>query len=467
MNCDRKLSTARLMLMGVLATALLLDPRSGSAWERRVAKTYQVQMLRVDDRGDLYAAVSLDPLYTNGQTTALVKLRSRDGAERWRQIVPTAGPQVDRGAHVTGIGTQPSGDAVIVSTASNSRGHDVIRFARHDSRTGRARWRRTVRSDTADGYAEAFGAAVDRAGDVVAAGTITRGPAAIRYEAEDLFVVKLSGDDGSELWRYQLDGGANVGDGANSVAVDSHDDVIVAGGVRTGRNATDGVAFVMKHAASTGDVLWRTNLPEGGSVMSITRADDVILGGRLAVSLVRGNSGEVMWETPFPAIGNVYDARELPSGDIVVFGLESYAVEKLFIARLDGTTGAEQWRTAIDDVFTLGGSLLAVVDPARLVVGGQRTAVPGTCYDAFSAEFDAVSGAPIASQTYDGTTVALGCEVDCPGEGPGRCTPGYGSDKDETFAVAAAPNGGIIVAGSLSDGHLGRPRGFVATIPSP
>jgi hypothetical protein len=453
------MASVRFAAFVAVVAALAVAP--AHAWERRIAATFQVDLLHVDARGDIYAAVRLDPALSDGETTGLMKLGGRTGAERWRAVVPSAGARVNRSAVVTAIGTQPSGDVVVVATATNGRSHDVIRFARHEARTGEVRWRRTVRGDTASGHAAAFGATIDHAGDVVAAGTITRGPVQGRSDAEDVLVVKLSGETGVERWRHQLDLGANRYDGANSVAVDSRNDVLVVAGGTTG--PASGVAFVAKHASDTGEVVWRTPLSTGGRVVGVTHDDDAILAGIGAVTRVRGGSGEIAWSAQFPAIGNVFDARELPSGDIVAFGIPSYTSKELMIVRLDGATGVEAWRTVVDDAFTLGFNQLLTIAGDRILVGGQRTPLTETCYDAFTTVVDG-SGAVIASHVFDGTTVARGCESEC-GEGPNGCTPGYGTDRDEAFAVAVRPDGQMIVAGALNDGRRGRPRGFVATTP--
>src|SRR5262249_26332277 len=117
----------------------------------------------------------------------------------------------------------------------------------------------------------AYAAATDSAGDVVVvgefAGLLDIGEGMQSAGGLDIFVIKLSGADGSLRWAHRF------GDGANqsglAVAVGSHDDVIFAGtfsaqsGVRVGDaplrylGGTD--AFLAKLAGPTGSHLWSTS----------------------------------------------------------------------------------------------------------------------------------------------------------------------------------------------------------------
>src|SRR5262249_16429413 len=122
-----------------------------------------------------------------------------------------------------------------------------------------------------------YAIAVDAAGDAVAAGYLYN-------DSTDFFVVKLSGESGAELWRVVIDGAAHDSDEAVAVAVNSVGDVIV-GGPLTGFRGQD--IAVLKLAGDTGTELWRRTIdgPFGGndgvSSLALDSHDDIVVAGGL------------------------------------------------------------------------------------------------------------------------------------------------------------------------------------------
>ena len=89
--------------------------------------------------------------------------------------------------------------------------------------TGAELWRQVI-NGTANDIDRAEAVTVDAAGDVVAAGsTLNTGT------SEDFTVVKFRGTDGAVLWSRNINGTANLEDGAFAVTVDAAGDVVAAG----------------------------------------------------------------------------------------------------------------------------------------------------------------------------------------------------------------------------------------------
>ena len=107
----------------------------------------------------------------------------------------------------------------------------------------------------------AYAVALDANGDVIAAGT-TRNAAT----RADFTVVKVSGADGAELWRTSIHGTLCYpsvctppeDDTARAVAVDAYGDVIAAGTIN-GFGIARGEFFVVKLSGETGTEVWRTS----------------------------------------------------------------------------------------------------------------------------------------------------------------------------------------------------------------
>lgn len=89
-------------------------------------------------------------------------------------------------------------------------------------------WQRSI-DGTANGLDQAHAIAVDGTGDVVGAGFITNSG----IGRGDFTVVKLSGVGGEELWRQVINGTATLSlDQVRAVAVDREGNVVAAGDTR-------------------------------------------------------------------------------------------------------------------------------------------------------------------------------------------------------------------------------------------
>jgi putative pyrroloquinoline-quinone binding quinoprotein len=216
--------------------------------------------------------------------------------------------------------------------------------------------------------------AVDPAGDVIAAGA-TDGR---------LTVLKLRGDDGHEIWRYQWPADPSSRSAATGLALRNGDPVVTgfiapgmgvvarlssatgeeiwrwsgsgafsygyvvvdpAGDVVSSTWLEDGPLTVVKRSGTDGAEHWRRSEPEAySSGIAVDAAGDVLLAATPVVKL-GGGRGDLVWEDKARA-DRVATVLLTPSGDVVVARYSDRgARSRSRIMELDGTTGRARWTT--------------------------------------------------------------------------------------------------------------------------
>jgi cysteine-rich repeat protein len=202
-----------------------------------------------------------------------------------------------------------------------------------------------TRVDAPGGPGAAFAVAVDGDANVVAGGHLDDTNIRSAFT-----VVKLAGDDGTEMWRRVLhcDGDACE---ARGVAVDGSNDVLAVGHSNTPFNVP--VFTVVKLARDTGAVLWHRDIVGGvATAVVVDSMDDPIAAGwtddgtgqNFTVVKLRGTDGEEMWRATVPG-GLAMRVLRTPLDDVVAAGLASGNTR--VVVRLAGATGAELWRNAV------------------------------------------------------------------------------------------------------------------------
>ncbi|HJQ84396.1 MAG TPA: PQQ-binding-like beta-propeller repeat protein [Candidatus Binatia bacterium] len=295
--------------------ALFVCPRASEAqlWRRTLgsAAAYAVAVRN----GDPIAAGYL----TGG---AVVRFDGATGQPVWQNEV--GGTQAGSGAFLA-LTLDSAGDPIAAGGVYNLGSSLDIAVAKLDGDDGTLLWKWETAS-AGDSGEVARAVAVDDADDVAVAGELPEGS----YAA-----LKLSGADGSELWRY-----ATGGTFATDIAYDAAGDVVVAGqGFVVSPKLT-----VVKLAGSTGALVWRVDLPFGlyglPPTLAVDGTGDVIagaFGGVGAVVKLAGADGTVIWQVEnLSARDVVVDS----AGDVFVAGAGM---------KLSGATGAVLWTA--DDQF--------------------------------------------------------------------------------------------------------------------
>jgi outer membrane protein assembly factor BamB len=191
-------------------------------------------------------------------------------------------------------------------------------------------WRRNaIGGDVASNhYSVAADVAVDAAGDVVAVGLIDSFPRVA-------VVVKLSGTDGSEIWRYPI---TDDGFLFRSVKIDVSGDVVASGTV----GAAPDASIVVKLAGTDGDELWRRDIADPKvTTIDLDPAGDVFAAGYSAAAYgilkLAAGTGTGLWrhdgEPPLLSVPPALAA--LPTGDVITSGPGATVV------RLAGIDGSE------------------------------------------------------------------------------------------------------------------------------
>ncbi|MGH7893172.1 MAG: PQQ-binding-like beta-propeller repeat protein [Candidatus Binatia bacterium] len=199
----------------------------------------------VVDGSDVFAAGDA------GDLIVATRLAGATGTPAWRTDVPGSASAADVGRALAVGG----GRVVVAGRMVTTTGGQDFAVVALDATTGQEAWRYVV-DGTATGAADAddaFGVAVDAAGDVIAVGRLSDAAT-----DDDLLLVKLAGASGMVLWRTPVNGGNDNADVGQAVALDAAGNVLVAGTIRNPGTRAD--FLVAKFSGSTGIEVWRHEL---------------------------------------------------------------------------------------------------------------------------------------------------------------------------------------------------------------
>jgi len=330
---------------------------------------------------------------------------------------------------VISVALNGAGDVIAVGAETGASETDAV-VVKRDGASGNELWRVTVDGSAAFSNDIATRVAVNAAGDVYVAGLLDN-----TGTGEDLFVIKLAGGTGAELWRVVLDGTASGDDRVGGVAVIAGD-VLVSGTLDNGNDE----ATVRRLAAATGAEVWRYDVvgtagSSGAAGVQVDGAADVVVGlglvnlvtgGDVGVAKLDGATGAELWRyeltTPVGPDGDFIAGTALdPAGDVVVLsdiGAEQYS-SPVTVTKLDGATGAEVWQTtAVGGCGTYeSGADIAVDASGNPVITGLFGEPDPICQQGFSVmKFDGATGArlwwhPVTDMMHEPSS-AGGVEVD-------------------------------------------------------
>jgi hypothetical protein len=428
----------------IAACGACLLPPQAHAWlftldgPSSVSFAEQATSVAVTSGGDVVAA---GMTVTSGSDTDLtvVKLGGVGGSVIWTAVIDGNAGSTDEPGQVLIDG---SGDVIVGGTLQTTGDPRTLAVIKLSGMDGSELWRHLV-SIPLNPFVPIGALALDAAGDVVTVGTAVNAG----NGSADFAVYKLSGADGSELWRYTLDGSAGQDDAAEAVAVDASGDVFALGGTR---NLGTGDVTVVKLSGTTGVELWQRTIngPAGGGdhlrALAVDAAQDVIAAGSmvqaisqddLAVVKLSGTTGAELWRRLVGGSSRDFDSATAVAidgaGDVVAAGFTTNrrTDEDITVLKLRGRTGRVRWRRRIDGGFRRpdAANALAVDAAGNVIVGGvTRTLSSG-------ARFTVVSLTPSGRRRWR------------------RDVAGSAGGFDDAFALTTDGAGNVVAGGTTEN----------------
>ena len=273
----------------------------------------------------------------------------------------------------------------------------------------------TGRSRIARGEDQGLAVAVDLQGDVVEVGDSLRG------DSDRFAAIKVSGADGTLLWRSFAGGPKDEGQ-ATAVAFDGMGDVLVVGAVAL--DAIDFDATVVKFDGGSGAEKWHRYIDgsahrfDFGNDVAVDADRNVVMVGEivdqgtssdvLAVKL--GPDGCEIWRTAIDGGQGGYDSGNAVAiaGQrvVVAAGIDGkgFADTQFAALGLDAATGAESWRSVKHgDAGGRDWATLVAVNAGGGVLVGGNVVNRGTKNDGLVLDLDASSGAARWNLTINDT----------------------------------------------------------------
>jgi uncharacterized delta-60 repeat protein len=359
----------RKIALGVFGVYLLFGfTPIARAWESNLVGSGKFSFgyglaVKVDSGGSVVAAGALSN--SGGDLDFIVLKFSANGNELWRKTIRGTASGSGLATTNEAKALEVAGDGSIAAagfTGNTGTGADFT-VVKLDT-NGNELWRRVINgSVNADDEARAV--SVDGSGNIIAAGLLANSAT-----GKDFFVVKFDAS-GNELWRYTLNGTANVDDQANGLAVDGSGNVFAAGTLTNTGTSTD--FAVVKIAGATGAEMWRrvidgkANLTDFANGLALDAAGNLFTVGQILdgtdpnnnqnhitalIVKIDGSNGNELWRDTnsllFNPIGTAVHANAVAvdaSGNPTIAGQLHFidsgeAFQQWYIKKYDGTSGA-------------------------------------------------------------------------------------------------------------------------------
>jgi hypothetical protein len=372
----------------------------------------------------------------------------------------------------SGIGVDTNGNVVITGSYSgdvdfgngtlSSVGGSTDIFVAKFSSDGSPMWSKSFGSN----FPSEIGrdVVIDSNGDVIVIGSFNSpsidfgGGSLTRVGGFDIFVVKLSGTDGSHIWSKSFGGIGN--DGSSDVLIDNDgnltltgtfmENITFGGGNLTSAGSFD--AYVVELSGVDGSHIWSKGF--GGTGMDNPRGIAIDNNGNLAVTgsfggsinfgggaltsagakrdifiaKLSGSDGSHIWSkrfgnTGFDGGGGVTFDN---AGDVVLTGdfqnnvdfgggtlTSNSGSQDIFVAKFSGLNGGHLWSLGLgSDQGDSGSSILVNQENGVIVMGtiGGEIEFNGNNLthfgfnDIFLAKFSGVDGTPVDAKTYGGSS---------------------------------------------------------------
>jgi hypothetical protein len=419
------MSTRRSLVIALVgAYSLLLSGSVAWSWQANINSGWASSVV-VDAAGNVIAAGSTNN--ETGSALTVIKYNGVTGREIWRRVIN--GTVAGSGNSAYAVTLDGAGNVVVGGSTNiiddfSSGEFTVIKFSGAD---GTELWRQVIKSPISYGSSGSANAvAVDRAGNVVAAGA-----SASSGIVGDFTVVKYNGATGAEIWRQVITGSVSVGDcsdSARTVTVDSEGNVVAAGVLcnRAFPGPLEFIPTVIKFSGVTGAELWRQANSVFVNAIAIDTAGNVVAAGSLpdrgtltsAFTTIKldGATGQELWRQVINgsanAAGSSNAARAVTidaQGNVVAAGFTTNngTGRDFTVIKFSGATGAGLWGQVINDtdananIFNRPEARAVTIDPAGNVVAAGSTTNNGTEPVFTAIKFNGVTGAEIWRQVIN------------------------------------------------------------------
>lgn len=349
---------------GCLVTFRYSGASGALAWRREACATGAANAVAVavDATGDVLMAGNA------GGAFRLIKYSGSSGAPMWEQRA--AGGALDI---AWGLALDPAGNVLLMGKAAGAS--TEVWVAKHRGADGSLAWQQPVDSGAETTPA---GIAADASGNAFIIGNYRNSSG-----DADWNVARLAGSSGAVVWRKIY--GSGAADVATAIAVDRAGDVIVAG---TTAIAGGSVARTVKNAGATGRTLWERDFAASGGGNGGANAVAVEGSGRVAITgfaggdiatAMYGIDGTPLWQAVHAAAGSGSDAGHGIAfdalGDVVVTGASHSSSPEMRTIKYSGANGAEQWASSRPGTATSdrGIAVVAVAD-GMLAIGALTQA---------------------------------------------------------------------------------------------
>ncbi len=371
-------------------------------------------------------------------------------------------------------------DGNVILTCENTspttglRGTDTLKYSGVD---GHLMWEARFDGSATGTFPSVV--ALDAAGNVIVAGSMDTTPTSGTSTSQsstplymDVFVVKYSGVDGSEMWHqsfnlYTDDMGTPDGlahdEEVQAVALDSDGNIVLTGSVtHTDAASTSGTSdtadssttttpisqiLTLKCDAQDGHLLWWTpymspgNGDSYGYAVTADGNGDVFIAGAIGTLVVDGSNsstnyyyffakysgvdGTLAWSVTKDQ-GLALSVAVDSSNNVIVTGTDAGAAYTVKYAS-DGS--AAIWVQSYNGTAGAGSNALALDPNGNVAITGYSTNSNGTTRSIYTAEYAGVDGTLLWQQTQNAAGVGLGVAFDGQGDvislgGPTSTTPG-------------------------------------------
>jgi hypothetical protein len=407
-----------------------------------------------DKNGHFVALQAQDEICCTEYQSVLALGETQTGAIEWHVADPDIGPAFAiQDFHeynpLSAIGADGGVAAIGLASSGIDPAYPFLLASRplivkRSSLDGHAIWESML--DASYESCEAKSIAVDSANDVIAAGGCEDVP----------ILIKFRGGDGAQLWniapltfctRSQM----------QSVVVDADRTVYATGSCVGATGIAEQVTT--KYAADTGATLWSTTAPSGFSYFDTSfiardSANGIFIGyaGKTPiVQELRADTGEIVWSQNLASTDYPTALAISPSGDVIVGSAYSS------VTSLAGPTGAPRWRISYENSAL---NRIVVAASGDVIVAGEGIA-----------RYDGTSGATLwkvqsdatfydAILTPDAGLLATGSNQLIPQDDPElyvvSLNAATGSQQwslldnttpaDSGLGILRAPDGGIVVS---------------------